>query len=112
MKRLLVKVKNGLYYHVFLHLILLVTAFLPNLKISNRIRGFMVRPFFKSCGSNFQLAKGVTINMIRNINIGDDVYIAHNVWINGTGGLNIGSGVILSPMVVVTTTKHAYVREN
>ncbi|WP_217586557.1 acyltransferase [Lentibacillus saliphilus] len=108
MKNKIIKIKNGVYYHILLHLVLLITALLPNLGLSNRIRGYLVKPFFKKCGKNFQLARGATINMVRNIEIGDDVYIAHNVWINGTGGLKIGSGVILSPMVVVTTTKHAY----
>lgn len=102
------KFVNFLYYHLILHFVMLFTGILPNLKISNKIRGRLVKPFFKKCGENFQLARGVTINMIRNIEIGDDVYIAHNVWLNGAGGLKIDSGVIISPMSVITTTKHVY----
>ncbi|WP_196218779.1 acyltransferase [Staphylococcus xylosus] len=44
--------------------------------------------------------------MHRNISIGNDVYIAHNAWINGTGGLIIKDEVIISPNVIITTTKH------
>ena len=44
--------------------------------------------------------------MHRNISIGNDVYIAHNVWMNGSGSLNIGSNVIISPNVIIATTKH------
>lgn len=100
------KLKNFIIYHVVLHFILLLCELLPNLKVSNIIRGKMASPFFKKCGTNFQMAKGVTINMIRNIEIGDNVYIAHNVWINGTGGLYVMSDVIISPMVIIATTKH------
>ncbi|MEK3966614.1 acyltransferase [Paenibacillus sp. FSL H7-0323] len=67
-----------------------------------------MRPFFKKCGRNFQIASGVTLNVSRNMEIGDDVYIAHNCWINASGGLTIGNGVIISPMVVIATTKHMY----
>lgn len=90
--------------------ILGITAILPNMKISNRIRGFLMKPFFKKkCGKkNLQIAKGIVINYPRNIEIGDNVYLAHDIWINGTGGLTIGNGVIVSPKVVIATTKHTY----
>lgn len=100
---------NFIKYHVILHLIMMICELLPNIKQANQIRGKLVSPFFGKCGTNFQIAKGVTINMIRNIEIGNDVYIAHNVWLNGTGRLIIGTGVIISPMTVITTTKHAYI---
>lgn len=107
-KKFFIKVFNLFYYHILLHLILIITSILPNLKIMNRLRGFLVKPFFKSCGKNFQLAKGAIINYPRNIEIGDNVYLAHDVWLNGTGGLIIGNGVIVSPKVVIATTKHVY----
>ncbi|WP_167553030.1 acyltransferase [Evansella clarkii] len=47
--------------------------------------------------------------MVRNIELGDNVYIAHDCWINGAGGLKIESNVIISPMVVIATTKHKYI---
>lgn len=109
MKKKLTRLFNFFYYHLLLHFILMICELLPNIKQSNKIRGFLVKPFFKKCGRNFQLARGVTINMIRNIEIGDNVYIAHNVWINGAGGLKIESDVIISPMTVITTTKHSYI---
>ncbi|QUI21959.1 acyltransferase [Vallitalea pronyensis] len=102
------KAFNFLCYILLMQAILGITAILPNLKISNRIRGFLVKPFFKKCGKNLQIAKGIVINYPRNIEIGDDVYLAHDVWINGTGGLTIGNGVIVSPKVVIATTKHVY----
>lgn len=103
------KIFNFLLYICLMQFIIGITTVLPNLKASNRIRGLFLRPFFKKCGSNFQVAKGVVINLSRNIEIGDNVYIAHDVWINGTGGLSIGDNVIISPKVVIATTKHAYI---
>lgn len=95
-------------YFIVLHILQLLLALLPNLKISNQIRGFCMRPFFKQCGRNFQIAKGVTINVMWHMTVGDDVYIAHHCWINAAGGLTLEDGVILSPMVVIATTKHHY----
>jgi acetyltransferase-like isoleucine patch superfamily enzyme len=86
-----------------------LTLILMNTRQSNKIRGFLLKPFFKKCGKNFQVAPHVTFIMTRNIVIGNNVYIAHSVWINGSGGLNIGDGVIISPMVVIATTKHRYI---
>lgn len=103
-----IRIYNFLRYNLPIYLINLITSILPNCVESNIIRGKLMKPFFKKCGRNFQIATGVTINVSRNIEIGDDVYIAHNVWINGSGGLKIGNGVIISPMVVIATTKHIY----
>ncbi|PAB59391.1 acyltransferase [Anaeromicrobium sediminis] len=100
---------NFLRYNFPIYLINLCTSLLPNCVESNIIRGWLMRPFFKRCGKNFQIASGVTINVSRNMEIGNDVYIAHNSWINASGGLKIGDGVVISPMVVVATTKHIYI---
>lgn len=107
-KRSIVRLYNFIYYILSIHIIMIATSILPNIKYCNMIRGFLLKPFFHKCGKNFQVAKGVTFNQTRRIEIGDNVYIAHNVWINGTGGLKIGSGVIVSPNVVIATTKHHY----
>jgi acetyltransferase-like isoleucine patch superfamily enzyme len=106
---LIIKIYNFLFYILLMQFIMGISNVLPNLKTSNQIRGFLLKPFFKKCGVNFQIAKGAIINLPRNIEIGNNVYIAHDVWINGSGGLIIGDGVIISPKVVIATTKHAYV---
>ncbi|MCQ4697324.1 acyltransferase [Paeniclostridium sordellii] len=102
------KVKNFVVYIVLVEIIMLITSILPNIKESNKIRGFLLKPFFKKSGKNIQIASGVRLIQIKNISIGDNVYIAHDVWVNGTGGLDIESGVIISPKVVIATTKHIY----
>ncbi|MEC3884060.1 acyltransferase [Halobacillus sp. HZG1] len=100
---------KGLLSNFCMYIILLFTSILPNSRYSNKIRGTLLAPFFKKCGRNLQVASGVTLINPRNITIGDNVYIAHNTWINGTGGLEIESDVIISPMVVIATTKHSYI---
>lgn len=103
------KIFNFTYYILGMQFVLWITSFLPNLGLANRIRGALVSPFFKKCGRNFMLAKGAVINVPRKIEIGDNVYLAHDVWINGAGGIKIGNGVIVSPKVVIASTRHEYV---
>ncbi len=91
-----------------IHLINLFTGLLPNTGFTTRLRGFLMRPFFKRCGKGFKIASGVTINHPERIEIGSNVYFAHNVWINGTGGLEFGSNIQLGPMCVIVTSKHIY----
>lgn len=89
-----------------LHLIMLLTALLPNTGFTTRFRGFLLSPFFKKCGKGLKVAGGVTINNPDKIVIGDNVYFAHNVWMNGVGGITFGSDISLAPMVVVVSSKH------
>jgi len=107
--KILKRLKNLFFYIILLEVVLFLCNILPNLKLSNIIRGFLIRPFFEKCGKGFQVAKGVRFIQSRKITIGNNVYIAHNCWINGVGEINIGDGVILSPMVVLATSKHKYV---
>ncbi len=106
MKRILVQVFHFAVYSIPMHLIYLITGLIPNSTPGNFIRGFLLRPFFKKCGRNFQVASGVIFIQPQNIEIGQNVYIAHNAWIGGGGGLIIGDEVIISPMALITSGKH------
>ena len=86
----------------------LLTNWLPENRISIRLRGAMVRPFLGKCGRNLQLARDVTFLNSTGINIGDNVYIATGCWIDGMGGLKIGDEVKISPYVVIATTSHCF----
>ncbi|MBC2318264.1 acyltransferase [Listeria booriae] len=97
-----------LRYSVPIHLINLLTAILPNCTPTVAIRGFLMRPFFKKCGKGFRIASGVIINNPERIEIGDNVYIAHNNWMNGVGGLKIDSNVRIGPMSVIVTSQHTF----
>ncbi|MBC2320368.1 acyltransferase [Listeria booriae] len=102
--------KKRLFFRYILpmHIVQLITAVLPNTDITTKIRGKMMRPFFKSCGTNFRIGMRVVINRPDLISIGDDVYIAHQCYLNGTGGLTIEDGVSIGPMCVIVTSKHVY----
>ncbi|RIO10855.1 hypothetical protein BUZ94_03840 [Mammaliicoccus sciuri] len=100
------RILNMFKYHLYPNVVNGILYIFPNAKITNKIRGYLLKSLFKECGENFQIASGVIINMHRNISIGKNVYIAHNVWINGTGGIKISDNVIISPNVIIATTKH------
>ncbi|PNZ70007.1 acyltransferase [Staphylococcus croceilyticus] len=100
------RIFNMIKYHIYPNVVNLCLSIFPNSKGTNKIRGKLFSPLFKKSGKNLQIASGVIINMHRNIIIGDNVYIAHNTWINGSGGLEIQNNVIISPNVIIATTKH------
>lgn len=102
------KVKKFLLVSIPVHLIMLLTGLIPNSDPANKIRGTLLRPFFKKAGKNLQIASGVIINHIDKLSVGDDVYIAHNVWINATGGISIDDKVIIGPFSVIVTTEHVF----
>lgn len=111
LERLTRRTRTALVYVLAFHIVRITTDLLiPNSYIGNRIRGALFAPFFAKCGKRFALASGSIINSAWNMQIGDDVYIAHNCWINAAGGLSIGNGAIISPSVVIATTAHG--REN
>lgn len=102
------KLKQFVKNIVVFHTCNLVLELLPNHSISNKIRGRFYSVFLKSSGSNFSVAKGVLINCKEKLTVGNNVYIAHDSWINAAGGILLGDNVIISPKVVIATTKHLY----
>lgn len=101
--------KRFFLYSIPIRLIQILVGLLPNSDPANRIRGFLMRPFFKSAGKNLQIASGVIANRIDQICLGDNVYLAHNSWINGTGKVYIEDNVIIGPFCVVASTEHPFV---
>jgi maltose O-acetyltransferase len=92
--------------YMWFHLITLVTACLPDLRPVMRIRGFFLRPCFKSSGGNLHVARRVTINFSNRLEIGRDVYIATGCWIHAWGGIVIEDEVQLGPYSVLVTGDH------
>jgi acetyltransferase-like isoleucine patch superfamily enzyme len=89
----------------------LLTNWLPENRITIRLRGLLIGPFLGQCGKNLQLARSVTFLNPHGIRLGHDIYIATGCWLDGIGGLTIGDEVQLSPFVVVTTSSHCF-KEN
>jgi acetyltransferase-like isoleucine patch superfamily enzyme len=65
-----------------------------------------MRPAFKVCGRNLQVARRVTINFTSRLELGRDVYIATGCWLHAGGGIVIEDEVQLGPYVVLVTADH------
>lgn len=83
-----------------------LTNWMPENRITLRLRGWMLRPFLRSCGRRLEIGAYVTLRETHNLALGDDVYIAKGAWLDATGGLTLGSEVMLAPYVVISTAQH------
>lgn len=61
----------------------LIGNLLPNNSVGCKLRGRLYKSFFKSCGKNFQVSQNVKLENMKNIVVGNDVYIGYSCWING-----------------------------
>lgn len=92
--------------YLWFHLVMSATSWWPDLRPIMRVRGFLLRPSFKACGQNFQVARRVTINFSDQLEIGSDVYIATGCWLHAWGGIVIEDEVQLGPYAVLATGDH------
>lgn len=97
-----------LRYILPLWFVQLITGWLPDNRITIRLRGLMAKPFIGRCGKNFTLGSNVTLNSPHNLNIGDNVYIAKGTWLNALGGLTLEDEVVVAPYVVISTLQHVF----
>lgn len=89
-----------------LHLVLLLTAWLPDNGPFLRLRGLLASHFIGSCGTDFRIGRQVTIYNPRNLYIGDHAYIAFGSWILALDVVNIGDEVMLGPYAVIAAGTH------
>ena len=92
--------------YLWFHFFMWATSGMSDLNICNRIRGFLVRPAFKKCGRNFQIAGGVRAGFTSNIEIGRNVFIANYCWMQGKGGIVLEDEVSLGPFTCLATQNH------
>jgi acetyltransferase-like isoleucine patch superfamily enzyme len=71
-----------------------------------QVRGWLLRPSFKTCGRNLQVARQVTINFSSRLEIGHNVYIATGCWLHAWGGIMLEDEVQLGPYAVLVTGNH------
>jgi acetyltransferase-like isoleucine patch superfamily enzyme len=95
--------------YLWFHLITIATAWLPDLRPVLRFRGQLLRPSFKTCGGNLQVAQRVTINFTNRMEIGRDVFLAAGCWLHAHGGIVLEDGVQLGPYSVLVTGDHTQV---
>jgi maltose O-acetyltransferase len=108
MKRILKVFYVYLRYEIPVWLVGLLTNWLPDNRITIRIRGIFLKPFIFKCGKNFTIAKWVQLKSTHRLEIGDNVYIASGVWLNAMGGIKIEDEVVLGPYVVISTGTHQF----
>lgn len=89
-----------------LHFLLLWSNWLPDNVAFLRFRGWLLRPFFASCGSNFRVGRNVLFNNPSNISIGDNVYLAYGCWISGRGEIAFCDNVTVGPYCAVSSSNH------
>lgn len=101
---------NGLWrnlrYDLPLHFVLRLTGILPDNVVFLRLRGWLARPFFKSCGKNLRLARGITFYNPTQITLGADVYIGYGCYIIADAEIKIDDQVLFGPYVVVASSNH------
>lgn len=89
-----------------LHIVLVLTNWLPDNVVILRFRGFLARPFFNRCGANLRLGRNLTFYNPSKIAIGRDVYIAEGNWFAAGEEISIGKEVIFGPKSVITSSNH------
>ena len=86
----------------------LITNWLPDNRITIKLRGLLFKPFIYKCGKNFTLAKNVQLKSTNKLTIGDNVYFASGVWLNAMGYMTIEDEVVIGPYVVISTGTHQF----
>jgi maltose O-acetyltransferase len=92
--------------YLWFHFITVATSWLPDLRPVLWLRGFLLRPSFKICGRNLQVARHVTINFTNRVEIGCDVFLATGCWLQGRGGIVLEDEVQLGPYAALATGDH------
>jgi acetyltransferase-like isoleucine patch superfamily enzyme len=95
--------KISLMYSWF---IWLFTFPFPDIPILMRIRGRLYSFVMKNSGRNFQVSSGARLFSLKNLTVGDDVFIATNVVVNSGCSVIIESQVMLGIGVVVVSGNH------
>jgi maltose O-acetyltransferase len=92
--------------YLWFHVVTLATSWLPDLRPVLRLRGFLLRPSFLSCGANLQVASRVTVNFSNRVEIGRDVFLGMGCWLQAQGGIVLEDEVQLGPYAVLVAGDH------
>lgn len=99
-------VKRILRYEWPMHVLLLTLNLFPDHVLVMRLRGLLLRPFFKRCGRNLRVARCNVFYKSFNIEIGDNVYIAYGNWFAGSDVITIQSEVMFGPKSIIVSSNH------
>lgn len=92
--------------YLYFNAVMLITSWLPDLIPILRLRGFLLRPAFKSCGANLQVARHVTVAYSSRIVIGRDVFLGYSTWLHGSAGIAIEDEAQFGPFSIAITGNH------
>lgn len=89
-----------------LHLVLLLTGWLPDNVMILRLRGFLASFFLGKCGKNLRLGRNIIFYNPQNIHIGSHVYIAYGNWFSAGATITIDDEVIVGPYCIFASSNH------
>jgi len=95
--------------YLWFHFVTVATDWLPDLQPVLRLRGFLLRPAFKSCGRNLLVSRRVTINFPSRMEIGNDVCLATGCWLHAWGGIVLEDETMVGPYAVLVTGDHTQI---
>lgn len=95
--------------YLWFHAVMVATNWLPDLRPVLRMRGFLLRPAFRCCGKNLQVARHVTVNFTNRMEIGRDVFLATGCWLHAQAGIALEDEVQIGPYAVLATGDHTQV---
>lgn len=101
-------IKYQIRYALPIWAIQLLCCWLPDNKISIKIRGFLIAFFLPGKPQKLTIGRDVTLLGINNLFIKDNVYIAKGSWINALAGVHIGNNVLISPYVIIASLTHSF----
>mgnify|MGYP006167290865 CR=1 FL=1 len=83
----------------------LLSMFIPDGPHGDLLRGKLMKPFLKACGSNFKIASQAFIFNPGGLSVGDNVYIGFNSYL-GQGELVFEDEVLIGNGVSITASNH------
>jgi acetyltransferase-like isoleucine patch superfamily enzyme len=95
--------------YLWFEFVALATCWMPDLRAVLRLRGFLMRPAFKSCGRNLQVSRHVSVKFTNRLEIGNDVFLAAGCWLHARGGIILEDEVQLGPYSVLVSGDHTRV---
>jgi maltose O-acetyltransferase len=95
--------------YLWFHFVGVATGWLPDLRPILQLRGFLLRPSFRRCGKNLQVARRVTVNFTNRVEIGNDVFLGMGCWLNAAGGIVLEDEVQVGPYAILITGDHTLI---
>lgn len=89
-------------------IMLILTAWLPDCGPATRLRGLLVSIWLPGRPRQLALGRDVTLLSVDRLDLGRNVYLAKGVWINAIGGVKIGNEVVCGPYVVMSSSNHGF----